>query len=184
MKIIILIFIFSISLVGVCQQDLDFQHKRVNKFIKKTYETESFKLQKITVKNQHLLYGSFFYVNNVSNDSSIVYIGRANSCRKDGCSIDNARSDGGFEYFDFIIAYNNNYKLINIKVFNYQATHGHEVTAKSWLKQFKNNSYQNLFVVNKNIDAISGATISVYSIVNQVNIVNKCVSEFALVKNK
>ena len=33
-----------------------------------------------------------------------------------------------------------------VKVFNYQATHGQEVTVKSWLKQFIGHSERNNFV--------------------------------------
>lgn len=51
-----------------------------------------------------------------------------------------------------------------VKVFNYQATHGQEVSAKGWLKQFIGFDGRKPLTVGKNIDAISGATISAYGI--------------------
>ncbi|MCK4920537.1 MAG: FMN-binding protein [Bacteroidales bacterium] len=43
---------------------------------------------------------------------------------------------------------------------NYQATHGQEVTSPGWLKQFVGYDGIKSLVVGREIDAISGATIS------------------------
>ena len=57
---------------------------------------------------------------------------------------------------------------MNVNVFNYEATHGQEITSKRWLKQFVNFQGENELVAGKNIDAISGATISVNGIVKDL----------------
>jgi Na+-translocating ferredoxin:NAD+ oxidoreductase RnfG subunit len=59
--------------------------------------------------------------------------------------------------------------VVQVKVFNYQATHGQEITAKSWLKQFIGYQGQKELKVNKDIDSISGATISTYAITEDIN---------------
>ena len=51
-----------------------------------------------------------------------------------------------------------------VEIFNYQATYGYEITNKRWLKQFIGFGEDELLEVGKNIDAISGATISVHAI--------------------
>ena len=171
MKVFFSIIIIVLHLVGFSQQDVNYQHKKLSKFIKKTYNIDEFSLKEIQNNNQ--LNGKLFVIKTATDSSSIVYIGRVNSCRADGCSIDNTSTNGSFEYFDYIIAFNKDKQIINIKVYNYQATHGQEITAKSWLKQFIDKENQVAFSVNKNIDAISGATISVYAITNDVNMINE-----------
>ncbi len=47
-----------------------------------------------------------------------------------------------------------------MKVYNYRATHGHEVMGWGWLKQFIGYSGGKEMVYGKDIEAITGATIS------------------------
>jgi Na+-translocating ferredoxin:NAD+ oxidoreductase RnfG subunit len=54
--------------------------------------------------------------------------------------------------------------VTSVVVYNYEATHGQEITAKGWLKQFLGYNGSRNLVVGKNIDSISGATISVNAI--------------------
>ncbi len=171
MKVFFSIITIVLHLVGFSQQDVNYQHKKISKFIKKTYNIDEFSLKEIQNNNQ--LNGKLFIIKTATDSFSTVYIGRVNSCRADGCSIDNNSTNKSFEYFDYIIAFNKDKQIINIKVYNYQATHGQEITAKSWLKQFIHKENQVAFSVNKNIDAISGATISVYAITNDVNMINE-----------
>jgi len=115
--------------------------------------------------------GKYFRVENSSHDISTkyVYIGRVNSCRSGGCSGGPIISNGQIsEYFDYFILFNNDCAVSRVKVFNYQATHGQEITATGWLKQFI--GYRGVSELNagRNIDAISGATISVEGIVADI----------------
>ena len=91
-----------------------------------------------------------------------VYVGRVNTCRTGGCSITAYEDlEQTKEFFDYYILYSATATIRNVKIFNYQSTHGQEVTAKSWLKQFANYNGKEPLVVGRNVDAISGATISV-----------------------
>ena len=173
MKINYTIFFLVLHFVGFSQQDVNFHHKKIDKFIKKVYKIDKYKLQEIQLNKKSTLNGKFFIVKNDIDSLSVVYIGRVNSCRADGCSIDGSSTDGSFEYFDYVITFDKDKKILDVKVFNYQATHGQEITAKSWLKQFRYKENLETFSVNKNIDAISGATISVYAITNDVNMINE-----------
>jgi Na+-translocating ferredoxin:NAD+ oxidoreductase RnfG subunit len=92
-----------------------------------------------------------------------------NSCRAGGCSISgNTPANMDSEYFDYYIFFDSAKTVKQVEVFNYQATHGYEITAKGWLKQFTGFSGKDSLVVNKDIDGISGATISVYAITSDV----------------
>ena len=73
-----------------------------------------------------------------------------------------------YEYFDFFIVFTEVGDVEAIKVFKYEATHGHEVTARGWLKQFRSYTGESDLVVGKDINGISGATTSVYSITYEI----------------
>ena len=76
---------------------------------------------------------------------------------------------GKVEYFDYFILFDITKTVQIVKVFNYQASRGHEITAKGWLKQFIGHDGSESLQVDKNIDAVSGATISAYAITADVN---------------
>ena len=97
-----------------------------------------------------------------------VYVGRVNTCRAGGCVMPTNNSEQANEFFDYYILYMTNATILKVKIFNYQSMHGQEVTATSWLKQFKNYDGSHALVVGKNTDAISGATISVDAITSDI----------------
>lgn len=98
-----------------------------------------------------------------------IYAGRVNSCRAGGCSNPNLSLDlETSEYFDYLIVFDTSATVEQVKVYNYAATHGQEVTNKGWLKQFKGYDGSRSLTIGKSIDAISGATVSVYSITDDI----------------
>jgi Na+-translocating ferredoxin:NAD+ oxidoreductase RnfG subunit len=116
--------------------------------------------------------GRYFRVSNAAASAcKYVYVGRVNSCRSGGCSISDRRLYDGEqqEFFDYIILFDKNKKIQEVKVFNYQSSHGQEITSKGWLKQFAGHDGSRKLEVNKNIDAISGATVSVDAITADVS---------------
>jgi len=107
-----------------------------------------------------------------------LYVGRVNSCRSGGCSqpSETAESETGFEYFDYLIILNANNCIELVRVFNYQATHGVEITSRNWLKQFRGYNGEKPLEYNKDIDAISGATVSVISLMTDIEAVVQTVN--------
>jgi hypothetical protein len=113
--------------------------------------------------------GKFFGIKSSGGETIIVYIGRVNSCRADGCSNPlQPGMDTESEYFDYFILFDPEKRVKLVRVFNYAATHGQEVAVKRWLDQFAGYDSVRPLRVGKEIDAISGATISVYAIVADV----------------
>lgn len=114
--------------------------------------------------------GKFFNILSDGGENITVYVGRVNSCRSGGCSNPwLSGNDIESEYFDYFILFDSAKKVKLVRVFNYAATHGQEVAVKKWLGQFAGYNGNSPLRVGKEIDAISGATISVYAIVNDVN---------------
>ncbi len=94
-----------------------------------------------------------------------VMVTRALGCQLGGC--DKPKQDSvAFEQFFFMTAFNRQKEIQQVRVLEYTANHGYEIASKSWLKQFVKNEK---FEVGKNVDGISGATISVNSITKNVN---------------
>lgn len=161
-----LIFFLLISInVGLsAQTNIDYFPKLLNTELSKANGYTPVLLECAQKNEKSSINGKYFVVSNFLENSNVkyVYVGRVKSCRAGGCSINNTISDNSLsEYFDYFILFNKNLSVELVRVYNYQATHGQEVTNKSWLKQFKNYDGSTELTVGKNIDAISGATISV-----------------------
>jgi Na+-translocating ferredoxin:NAD+ oxidoreductase RnfG subunit len=170
-----LIFGFLIALAGFGQNEPDLQNKRLISSLKKNNISDYSLLEELRVvnclENPSEINGRFFKVskNPENSDVKYVFVGRVNSCRAGGCSISSkTHANLESEYFEYCIFFDSAKTVKQVDVFNYQATHGYEITAKGWLKQFIGFSGKDTLEVNKNIDSISGATISVFAITDDV----------------
>jgi Na+-translocating ferredoxin:NAD+ oxidoreductase RnfG subunit len=173
-KVLIFILGFAFS-TCIFAQAIDFNPKQIHSDIEKLQVSgidTGIEILEIGLYNNNIVEeGKFFNVMNKSTDKIInhLYIGRVNSCRAGGCSIDQELIDNETsEYFDYYILFNLDCKISKVRIYNYQASHGQEVTSKNWLKQFIGFDDKSTLKVGKNVDAISGATISVYAITNDI----------------
>jgi hypothetical protein len=166
-----LIFALLIALGCFSRDEVEYQNKRIISSLKKFGITGFSQLEEINCnsKMQAEIQGKFF--RNKSEDSEVkyVFIGRVNSCRAGGCSISgNPTVNNETEYFDYFIFFDSAKTVKLVEVYNYAATHGYEITAKGWLNQFIGLTKKDTLVVNKDIDGISGATVSVFAITGDV----------------
>jgi len=166
--------IFIVSVLGILMlsfsesSQLKIPYKKIDKTVKKQFGLQDFLLQQIErISNPY----SGSEILNIQSDTFVigyVFVRRVNSCRMGGCSITPGDAAVEFEYFDYYLLTDSTGKVLVVKVFNYQATHGHEVMSKGWLKQFVGfDGTQNL-IYGKDIQAISGATISAKSIIEDI----------------
>ncbi len=103
---------------------------------------------------------SLFSIQHNNNTVGKAYIKRVISCRAGGCESKIDLENDASEFFDYYAILSNAYSVMEIKVYNYEATHGEEVCSKAWLKQFRGYNGDKKLRYGKEIDAISGATIS------------------------
>ena len=169
-KISLFVFFITIELVSLGQDDIDYQNKHLVSSLKKNgiydisllEETKSYSFIQTETK------GKFFTVSENLKTSEVkyVYVGRVNSCRTGGCSNSGSSipENRESEYFDYFIFFDLAKTVKLVEVYNYAATHGYEITSKGWLKQFAGFSGNDTLLVNKDIDGITGATVSVYAI--------------------
>ncbi len=173
-----------LSCMAYGRGDINYEHKAIQRTLEKNLSLVNPQLSELVLPEaiETGIEGKFFNVTSDNTDAEIryMYIGRVNSCRAGGCSLPGALAQGAeSEYFDYLMVFNAQCEVIMVKVFNYQATHGHEVTAKGWLKQFigyQNNEKE--LEVGKNIDSISGATISVNGITRDISDKTQIISDF------
>ena len=71
--------------------------------------------------------------------------------------------------FEYLVVFDPNLIVKKVNVLVYREDYGGEIGSNRWLKQFVGKARSTELAVGKNIAAISGATISVYSMTNAVN---------------
>jgi Na+-translocating ferredoxin:NAD+ oxidoreductase RnfG subunit len=74
---------------------------------------------------------------------------------------------GRYEKFDYIIFYTPDLAVLGVKVTAYRSTHGAAICQTKWLGQFQGYEGGEL-VLGRDIDAISGASISARSMVEDI----------------
>ena len=64
----------------------------------------------------------------------------------------------------FLVVIDDSNCIVNSKIIKYREPYGGEVQHKVWLSQFLRKDVESLFKIGKDIDGISGATISAHSV--------------------
>lgn len=153
--ILIIVFIFSSFTVSKRVEAL------ITKEIKTVFEVETFQKEIITIPFEinetlpiKITDSNFFKINDENNLLGYYYYGQAY---------------GKADYFDFIVIFDKNLIVSKVKILVYREDHGGEVGSKRWLKQFRGKTANQELTYQKDIAAISGATISAKSMTNEVN---------------
>lgn len=89
------------------------------------------------------------------------------------------QAKGRFDFFDYSVIFSENLEILSMMILVYWSNHGVGVCNKNWLKQFKGYSGGKL-QLGKNIDSISGATLSASSLVKDVE---RCYQLMVALKN-
>ena len=154
------LFLFTILLLSVSEKDRN--KKKVSKQIKSVLSIENFELSNINVDNSikeeiwdQFNYSKFKKI--IHNDNLIGY------------SYESKAPSMHYE-FDYLIILGLDLKIIDSKVLVYRENWGGEIGSKRWLKQFKNKGKDDRLKYMQDISAISGATISVKSMIETVNL--------------
>jgi Na+-translocating ferredoxin:NAD+ oxidoreductase RnfG subunit len=87
-----------------------------------------------------------------------------------------ASSKGKNDFFDYMVLFNANLEIQQVVVLIYRSSFGGEIMAKSWLKQFIGKERGEEMEFGKDIDGISGATISAPSMAKGVKSISLLLS--------
>lgn len=157
MKKLIIIIVFIIT--------TGFTTNRVEALIQKevntTFSIETFTKKNIEIPSEikrelpcEINNENFFEIHHNNSLKGYYYLGKAY---------------GKADYFDFIVIFDQNLIISKVSVLVYREDHGGEVGSKRWLKQFNGKDTSKALVYQEDISGISGATISVKSMTNEIN---------------
>lgn len=166
MKITIVLLFLS----WLVHNEIDYNNRVFVRELQSAFKVEPNNLQKMKIRepgDQKDFSGEFFIIGE-PEVAGYAYLGRVNSCRAGGCSNGQTVADGAAEYFDYFILYDGTGKILQVRVFNYQASHGHGINSRGWLRQFVGYKGDKKLEPGKNVDAVSGATISVKAIAEDI----------------
>lgn len=143
-------------------------NKKVTKEIKSVYDVEVYSLEVITVSDElnkqlktKIGADNLFRILNDSTHIGYAYIGKAVSKVDD---------------FDYMVLFDTELIIRKTKVLIYREDYGAEVASKRWLKQFIGLNKDSDIAYGDEIIAISGATISAYSLTVSINNLLKTVA--------
>ena len=184
MKIIMsILLVYLLPVLVSAPKGVNFEHKQINKELSSVLNLEkdefSLTLLNIPVSADKPDEGRFYSISGDSSLLSYLYVGRVYTCPIGGC--DNAKAEntgGSYEYFDYMVIFKPSFSVSKVSVFNYQASHGHQICSKGWLRQFIGYSGEDTLKVGKNIDSISGATKSTNTITTDIMKSRKILSEY------
>jgi Na+-translocating ferredoxin:NAD+ oxidoreductase RnfG subunit len=159
MKKIIFISLLSFLIVGFNSSNRF--EALIEKEIKAVFSVESFTKQGVSVSEEviktlplAILETNFFKIKNEDTLLGYYYLGKAY---------------GKADYFDFIVIFDTNLIVSKVKILVYREDHGGEIGSRRWLKQFIGKDKNSSLKYQKDIAAISGATISAKAMTNEVN---------------
>lgn len=133
----------------------------IGKEIKSVFEVEVYNKEVISIPLEinetlpiKITDTNFFKIKDESSLLGYYYIGKAY---------------GKADFFDFIVIFDENLIVTKVKILVYREDHGGEIGSKRWLKQFIGSDKNSALKYQKDIAAISGATLSAKAMTNEVN---------------
>lgn len=127
--------------------------KKATKLIEKTYAVDDIQLKHKEFQTNSVV-GDFYKIIDSNQLLGYAFIGTAPS-----------KTDT----FEYLVVFDLSLIIKKVNVLVYREDYGGEIGSNRWLRQFVGKARSTDLAVGKNIAAISGATISVYSMTNAVN---------------
>ena len=125
--------------------------------------------EKINKKITHSLSLEDYEINkiHIANDKIVYYEIIESGIRKGFLTISKAPSK--YHFFDFFVVFDNNMHIEHIEILKYRENWGYEISNKRWLRKFSRLTTNSLGSKIQ-IEAISGASISVNSLCHYIDI--------------
>lgn len=167
----ILVLLVGVTVTGAKAAEPDYRPAALTREIKNITGSGDAAFEPLGIRHSsgNAPFGKFFKIRTDASTLKYAYVGRVTSCRAGGCGIQpEVPADGLSEYFDYFILFDATGAVMTVRVYNYQATHGQEITVRGWLKQFIGFKANQELRVGKEVDSITGATISVYAITDDI----------------
>jgi len=146
------------------------KEKSIDKLVQKIWKTEDIKRVPIKVPDslKHNLSDSYILL---KDDQVLGYAcyTTAYGCQVGGCAKSSDPNAQAYETFDYIVIFDTNFSIKKVEIAQYPGAYGYQICRRSWLKQFTGKTPN--IELNKDVDGVSGATISAQFLVDDLNMV-------------
>ena len=166
------VFVFGVFANAEAADFPKFIQKKIDKTVKKTFVDQEVDFEALNVTSS-LAYENLHNVKIKVLKSENQPIGFAGF----------ASSKGKNDDFDYMVLFDNDLKILKVVVLVYRSSYGGEIMAKSWLKQFVGKSSGENMEFDKDIDSISGATISAPAITKGIKALSLLMTEVLMVND-
>ena len=158
----LLLFLFIVTSLGLLSFSVPKNlQKKVEKEIKKTFNVDEFSLSKVIVPEvvNNKLKGEISEENllKITVEGKVLGFAFIN------------KAPSKTDEFDYLVLLDKELIVIKTKILIYREDYGGEIGSKRWLKQFIGKTSKDTLKYEKDIIAISGATISASSMTIAVN---------------
>ncbi|MFO7668275.1 MAG: hypothetical protein R6W31_01325 [Bacteroidales bacterium] len=151
----ILILLLISEVGGADPPDLD---KRVQKEVEKIFNSEP-QLREIPVTGEDQI------VSDLMKEGDLPYA--IQSLEGSLGFVFSTSAKGRYDYFDYSVIFSNDLSVLSVLVTTYRSSHGAGICSKGWLRQFEG-YHGGEIRLGKEVDTISGATISATSLVEDI----------------
>lgn len=165
-----LIYISLILLVVVGSFSFTNKEKSIDKLVKRVWKTESIKRVPIKVPDslKHNLSDSYILLDGDQVMGYACYT-TAYGCQVGGCAQPKDPNAQSYETFDYIVLFDTNFSIKKIEIAQYPGAYGYQICRRKWLDQFIGKTPN--IELNKDVDGVSGATVSAQFLVDDINVV-------------
>ena len=177
----IITLVFSFSSLHLQPSLMTQRNKgKIQKVVKKVWKGQEVSIQKMTSQrlSPNALSRNLYSLKSEETQLGYLVLRRVHGCKIGGCDANSSNDhmvqyvadfdEGTYETFDYLMIVDNDFTILKLSVYDYPGEHGYEVSSKRWLRQFEGYKGAERLKYSKDIDAISGATISGNSITADV----------------
>lgn len=156
--------------------------KKIQKLVDKVWKEQTCVIENIILPDSLAKeIGQFCAVKSDGKIVGYACYTTAFGCRIGGCAVASNPNALTYETFDYVVVYDENLKIKKIDIASYSGDYGYQICNPKWLTQFVGQSFG--FKLNENIDGISGATVSVNFLIDDVNAVGADLMSFLATKD-
>ena len=144
-----------------------YNEKKIRKLAEKTWNRTNIILHEQNSNLEDVLQS---YIVLSQNDTiGSIYIVRSYGCKVGGCSAPTKenKQSSTYEAFEFTLFLSPSKQIKKVEILNYSGEYGYEICRRKWLNQFQQKTVP--YVLEGNIDGISGATISATHLIESIN---------------
>ncbi|MGB5988143.1 MAG: FMN-binding protein [Marinifilaceae bacterium] len=139
MKISLLIIALGLA---IAPQSIDKKtQKKIDKEVEKVFHIKEYDLDDFPIHKDKEIRGDFFVIKSIDT-LGYCYVGSV------------------LEHSTYFILFNKEKEIQKVKISNFNDDYGQEICSRSWLKQFIGHKGKKKLQMGKDIDAVSGATIT------------------------